>query len=1338
MFNQSNPNTTQNARTNTWNDDFDSDQLDEDESYSWASTDNPDAVTTGNPNLPSASITNWRDWRTNNPLLNTLRSNPTQLNFFKTAKQQSKINPCKIDKLVDLCSKFVASNLPFELVETYKQPIPEDLQLKITAASFPDKIESIRLYSCLANGNADEFLKGELLYKQKSIRHIIQIGFHLSAQVLNQELNLLNVAIVCDRKRIVSCNCSCSKLATPWCSHIVAVCLMRILEPLCIEYRAPVSESLSKLKRDQLQKFAQYLISELPQQVLPTAQKLLDELLKSDATSINLVSGAPDPTAGASQNDLSIWCLDEQILQENIHKTLLKFISPAPNVVSDVECLEMNASSATSAEYTSLLRPLRGKEPEAMWNLVCIIREMFKQRDKNSLPLLRLITNECLGLEQIIQLWFLIKSSQTSLDKVLFNLVHKNNSIQTSVHQACANLMDELVCLWRIACLNPLLDLEEKQMYKEQMCQWHAVLFEKVKKFFNLTLNSSSLTNNNPEKLLRKLDSDLFSGFLPAIWSSDLNWTEFDLNSRDLFLEKCRNLLNQTEIEEISQKEVKALVEPVKSCIQTLDDLYLFDFDPSKLKASQQNEKEKDILRFKFKSSQHESIDSKLDSLFFRCEALHSHGFAEQACYLAQLLGEFILKQSNLETKKISCFQTSYLFRCYLLCTILYESSLNNKNFECILNLNLDLDLNLNDLDLNFTCKLNQFAFQIGLFALSTPRSPAVSKSLEVKLINQEQELINLLKKLQIGTVELELLRSKAQSLKLKSVSNIFLACFIFDVLFAYENALDKQLAFEASLSALSLKTNLSETQHSLLCEGIRRQKADLSLTLLLTFKDDEMALLKIMDTILDKDIHELFRPQVNLSNFNPFNPNFKKIQQKQQEVLFESSNKNLNKQEQPSEVLANSMFELARTVLSKAGGSSSSVFVNNQNQATALPHRNLHICSFLLSLYALGLNNYVQPSWLSRTYSTTVSLVNSQALEIGFAALCTLIECWQGHLTPSECACIADKAARSRDTMTVKAAAELALSTLKYANLMNLTEIHRAFVQCKEQSSDMLQRACILAENACKDSEPINLIEVLFLIAKKWYELYAEQTPPPLPTPAAPNFAFNQFRPGLNAHAFVPVPYFNNLTFPPMVNFHQIPNLVPQLAADSPGLKYLNSAFRLGMMALEAIPKKLEGPQFKFRTTPLYADDVKWLWEIAIKLDSINYANNNSCLQKFSQTASGALMNPFLIQDLIFDTANYLSRANPAQFTLAICSPILASLVQKCLELYKKCASAKMHHLNPSEHDEFINMLVTARKLYFCSGNMNAFNDLLNTVRRSQKCKKDIWNKICNALNNQ
>lgn len=54
------------------------------------------------------------------------------------------------------------------------------------------------------------------------------------------------------------------------------------LQPHEVCLRAPVSESLTRLQRDQLQKFAQYLISELPQQILPTAQRLLDELLRYD------------------------------------------------------------------------------------------------------------------------------------------------------------------------------------------------------------------------------------------------------------------------------------------------------------------------------------------------------------------------------------------------------------------------------------------------------------------------------------------------------------------------------------------------------------------------------------------------------------------------------------------------------------------------------------------------------------------------------------------------------------------------------------------------------------------------------------------------------------------------------------------------------------------------------------------------------------------------------------------------------------------------------------------------------------------------------------------------
>ena len=70
-----------------------------------------------------------------------------------------------------------------------------------------------------------------------------------------------------------------------------------------------------------------------PSQILPTAQKLLDELLTGhESSAINSVCGAPDPTAGPSAQDSSFWCLDEPTLHENIKKTLSKFCVPSPIV----------------------------------------------------------------------------------------------------------------------------------------------------------------------------------------------------------------------------------------------------------------------------------------------------------------------------------------------------------------------------------------------------------------------------------------------------------------------------------------------------------------------------------------------------------------------------------------------------------------------------------------------------------------------------------------------------------------------------------------------------------------------------------------------------------------------------------------------------------------------------------------------------------------------------------------------------------------------------------------------------------------------------------------------
>lgn len=82
----------------------------------------------------------------------------------------------QVATLTELAAKCVASYIPFELVEHVFPPVPEELQLRIAYWSFPDNEEDIRLYSCLANSSADEFHRGDQLYKSRSVKDPLQIG----------------------------------------------------------------------------------------------------------------------------------------------------------------------------------------------------------------------------------------------------------------------------------------------------------------------------------------------------------------------------------------------------------------------------------------------------------------------------------------------------------------------------------------------------------------------------------------------------------------------------------------------------------------------------------------------------------------------------------------------------------------------------------------------------------------------------------------------------------------------------------------------------------------------------------------------------------------------------------------------------------------------------------------------------------------------------------------------------------------------------------------------------------------------------------------------------------
>lgn len=47
------------------------------------------------------------------------------------------------------------------------------------------------------------------------------------------------------------------------------------------------------------------------------------------------------------------------------------------------------------------------------------------------------------------------------------------------------------------------------------------------------------------------------------------------------------------------------------------------------------------------------------------------------------------------------------------------------------------------------------------------------------------------------------------------------------------------------------MKTTVSEAEHPLLCEGTRREKGDLALALMITYKDDQSKLKKVRNVLV-------------------------------------------------------------------------------------------------------------------------------------------------------------------------------------------------------------------------------------------------------------------------------------------------------------------------------------------------------------------------------------------------------------------------------------------------------------------------------------------------------
>lgn len=66
-------------------------------------------------------------------------------------------------------------------------------------------------------------------------------------------------------------------------------------------------------------------------------------------------------------------------------------------------------------------------------------------------------------------------------------------------------------------------------------------------------------------------------------------------------------------------------------------------------------------------------------------------------------------------------------------------------------------------------------------------------------------------------------------------------------------------------------------------------------------------------------------------------------------------------------------------------------------------------------------------------------------------------------------------------------------------------------------------------------------------------------------------------------------------------------------------------------------------------------------------------------------------------------------------------------------------CTHFKMYHITPADYDEFVQIVRSARSAFqLTPGGMVQFNELLQSLRRSKSCKKDLWQHLTNSLQQQ
>ncbi len=140
-------------------------------------------------------------------------------------------------------------------------------------------------------------------------------------------------------------------------------------------------------------------------------------------------------------------------------------------------------------QRSNFLRPLTSREPEGIWNLLDIVRDLFKSRDSNANEILKILTEECLNFHQLALWWFTsdtedgehtadVRSAGTSNP----NYAGPNLTSTEFAKHTGARLLSESVNLWKVALMNPAIKEGDKKSLKVKLEAWQRSVVEKARK----------------------------------------------------------------------------------------------------------------------------------------------------------------------------------------------------------------------------------------------------------------------------------------------------------------------------------------------------------------------------------------------------------------------------------------------------------------------------------------------------------------------------------------------------------------------------------------------------------------------------------------------------------------------------------------------------------------------------------------------------------------------------------------------------------------------------------------------------------------------------------------